>query len=173
VQRVLVAGVSGSGKTTFAQRLAARAALPYHEMDALFHGPSWVRRPTFEQDVAEICAGEAWVFDSHGYSDVRDLVWGRADTVVWLAYSRPVVMVRVLRRSSDRAWRRTPMFNGNTEGFRDWLDPEHPVQWAWTQFGARENDMLARFADPRYAALTKVRLGSPRLAERWLDTVFG
>ena len=171
MQRVIVAGVSGSGKTTFARELGVRAGLPYHEMDALFHGPEWQPIPTFEDDVARIVAGERWVFDSHGYAQVRDLMWSRADTVVWLRFSRAVVMSRVLRRSFHRAWTGRPMFNGNTETFRRWLDPEHPVQWAWTQYRPREQDMLARFADPAYARLKQVELRTPAQARAWLDGV--
>jgi len=171
VQRVIVAGISGSGKSTFARELGVRAGLPYHEMDALYHGPDWVPIPTFEDDVAAIVARERWVFDSHGYQQVRDLMWGRADTVVWLDYSRPVVMSRVLRRSFHRAWTRRPMFNGNTETFRSWLDPEHPVQWAWTQYDPRRQDMLRRFADPAYADLARIALRRPDQARSWLDSL--
>ena len=171
VQRVIVAGISGSGKTTFARELAVRAALPYHEMDALYHGPNWVPIDTFEDDVAAIVARERWVFDSHGYEQVRDLMWARADTVVWLDYSRPVVMARVLRRSFHRAATRRPMFNGNTETFRRWLDPEHPVQWAWTQYDARRQDMLRRFADPANAHLHRVVFTRPDQARAWLATI--
>ena len=82
MQRVLVAGISGSGKTTFAREVAGRAGLPFHEMDALYHGPGWVPLETFADDVDRISRGDRWVFDSHGYEQVRDLVWSRADTVV-------------------------------------------------------------------------------------------
>lgn len=171
VQRVLVAGITGSGKTTFARRLAGALDLPFHEMDALYHGPGWEPLASFDADVARISAEPRWVFDSHGYQQVRDMVWARADTVVWLDYSRTVVMSRVLWRSFDRAWHRREIFNGNTESFAAWLDPEHPVQWAWTQYARRHEDMTTRFADPGYAAITKVRLGSPGEADRWLDLV--
>ena len=171
MQRVIVGGITGSGKTTFARELAVRAGLPYHEMDALYHGPGWTRIDTFEDDVAAIVARERWVFDSHGYQQVRDLMWSRADTVVWLDFSRRVVTARVLRRSFHRAWTRTPMFNGNTETFARWLDPEHPVQWSWTQYAARRQDMLARFADPTYAGMRRVTLSRPGEARSWLARV--
>ena len=171
MRRVLVGGVSGSGKTTFARELARRSGLAFHEMDALYHGPGWTRRASFEDDVAALCAADAWVFDSHGYKEVRDLVWSRADTVVWLDHSRPVVLGRVLRRSFDRAFHGTEAFNGNTETFRSWLDPEHPVQWSMRSYASRKRDTRARFEDPAYAHLRKVRLRSPAAADRWLDLV--
>jgi adenylate kinase family enzyme len=171
VHRVLVAGVSGAGKTTFGRELAHRTGLPFHQMDALYHGPDWTPLPSFEADVAQIVASDSWVFDSHGYAQVRDLVWGRADTVVWLDFPRRVVMRRVIRRSFDRAWHHQEIFNGNTETFAAWLDPEHPVQWAWTQYTQRRLDMRARIADPRYPTLRATRLRSPRAARRWLDVV--
>jgi adenylate kinase family enzyme len=168
---VLVGGVSGSGKTTFARELAHRAGLPFHEMDALYHGPGWTRLATFETEVAAISARESWVFDSHGYKEVRDLVWSRVDTVVWLDYSRPVVLGRVLRRSYDRAAHGTEAFNGNTETFRSWLDPEHPVQWSMRSYRSRRRDTRARFEDPVYVELRKVHLHGPAAAQRWLDLV--
>ena len=171
MHRVLVAGITGSGKTTFARELAARARLPFHEMDALYHGPGWVPLESFDADVDRISARDRWVFDSHGYEQVRDLVWSRADTVVWLSSPRAVVMSRVLRRSFGRACRGDEIFNGNTETFRDWLDEEHPVQWAWTQYDTRRQDMESRFADREYAHVNKVRLSGPFDARRWLEVV--
>jgi adenylate kinase family enzyme len=168
VKRVLVCGITGVGKTTFARALAKQTGLSYHEMDALYHGPNWQPIATFEEDVARIVAEPQWVFDSHGYSQVRDLMWSRADTVVWLDLSRAVVMRRVLQRSTRRAISGEPIFNDNIETFWAWLDSEHPVQWAWTQYQPRRDDMRQRFADPRYAHVRRVRITDPRSAERWL-----
>lgn len=167
----MVAGITGSGKTTFARELCRRTGLPYFEMDAFYHGPGWVPIRTFEDDVAEVVAQDSWVFDSHGYKEVRDLMWSRADTVVWLSYSRPVVTSRVVRRSVVRARDRQELFNGNTEDFRAWLDPEHPIRWSVTAYASRRDDMLARFDDPAYAHVRKARLRTPRAAQRWLDLV--
>ena len=164
-------GITGVGKSTFARALAEQQRLPYIEMDALFHGPNWEPIPSFVEDVTEIVERPRWVFDSHGYSAVRDLMWSRADTVVWLDYSRAVVMRRVLWRSTRRAGFSEFIFNDNVERFRDWLDPEHPVQWAWTQYQWRRDDMTRRFADPKYAHLRRVRISKPRAAGLWLSRV--
>src|SRR5512138_2189086 len=50
-RRVLVAGTSGSGKTTLAARVAAVLGAPHIEIDSLFHGPGWTKRPSFDDDV--------------------------------------------------------------------------------------------------------------------------
>ena len=171
VQRVLVGGITGAGKSTFAQQLAMSLGLPYHEMDAMYHGPNWQPIPTFVQDVEAVAEQPAWVLDSHGYTQVRDLLWQAADTVVWLDYSRPLVLRRVLSRSARRAWMGEPIFNGNTERFVNWFDSEHPIAWSMSQYRRRHDDMSARFADPQFRPLRRVRLSNPAAAELWLRVV--
>ena len=171
MQRILVGGITGVGKTTFARSLSRRLGLPYHDMDAMYHGPNWQPISSFDADVAQIVATPRWIFDSDGYRSVRDLMWGRADAVIWLDFSRTVVMSRVLRRSALRALGHEPIFNGNVETFRDWLDPEHPVQWAWTQYAHRRQAMLRRFADPSYAQVRRICIRKPQAADEWLANV--
>jgi len=60
-RRVLVAGASGAGKTTVARRTAEVLGVPHVEIDALFHGPDWTRRPAFLADVAAFSATPGWV----------------------------------------------------------------------------------------------------------------
>lgn len=166
-----MAGVSGAGKTTFAQELATRLDLPFHEMDGLFHGPGWEPIPTLEADVESIASGDRWVFDSYGYAAVRGLVWSLADIVIWLDYSRPVVLTRVLRRSIRRAVLCEPTFNGNIERLVDWCREDHPVQWSMRRFLPVRTDMERRFAAPAYASMHKVRVRRPAAARWWLDQI--
>ena len=49
------------------------------------------------------------------YRAVRDLIWPRADTVVWLDYSLPLILARLTRRTFGRGLRRTELWNGNRE----------------------------------------------------------
>ncbi|WP_030773473.1 adenylate kinase [Streptomyces sp. NRRL F-2664] len=170
MERVLVLGISGAGKSTLARALGRGLDLPYHEVDALhFCGPQWQVSPTYAQDTARIAAGERWVLDGQGPAAVRDLMWERADTVVWLDLPRRVVMRRVLLRSLRRSLRRERLFGGNREAWRDWLQADHPVRWAWSRFAERRAGIGRRAADPRFAPLHVVRLRSPREAARWLS----
>ncbi len=163
--------MSGAGKSTLARTLARRLAVPYVELDALHHGPGWTRRPSFQTEVEDLSAGPAWVIDGLYQSLLGDLLWRRADTLVWLDFARAVVMRRVIGRSTARAVDRRELWNGNRESIRDWVDPGHPIRWAWAQHARRRAEYAEQLADRRYSHLTVVRLRTPREAARWLAAV--
>lgn len=170
MERVLVLGISGAGKSTLARALGRRLGLPFHELDALhFVGPGWEVSTTFAEDTARIAAGDRWVLDGQGPAEVRDLMWERADAVVWLDFPRRVVMRRVLRRSLRRSLRRERLFGGNRERWREWLRSDHPVWWAWSRYAERRADIGRRAADARFTPVKVVHLRGPREAEAWLN----
>lgn len=166
MERVLVAGISGAGKTTLAARLAARLGLPRYELDALHHGPNWTPRPEFRSDVERFADTGRWVVEDQYTRQLDDLLTARADTYVWLDLPRHTVMFRVVRRSLARSATRRELWNGNRETFRDWLDPEHPIRWAWARHSVHRRRTLDRLA--AHPDLTLVRLTSARAARAWL-----
>ncbi|MFD9006532.1 adenylate kinase [Streptomyces sp. NPDC059582] len=172
MERILVVGVTGAGKSTLARALSDRWGMPYHEMDALyFNGPDWAVNDRFIEDVAQLTTGTRWIIDSLGYPEVRDLLWERADSVIWLDYSKRVVMPRVLRRSFRRTVTREALFGGNRETWRGWLSREHPAWWAWSQHTIRRRDIERRARDPRFAPLEVRHFGHPEDAAKWLASV--
>ena len=90
-------GVSGSGKSTLGRELAARLAVPYAELDAVFHQPEWTPLPQedFRRHVSAIASRSGWVIDGN-YRAVLPLIWEHADTVVWLDPPRHTVMRRII-----------------------------------------------------------------------------
>jgi adenylate kinase family enzyme len=165
VRRISVVGNSGSGKSTLAAALAAALGVPHLELDGVFHQAGWqsLPAPEFRAAVAAFAAGEGWVIDGN-YGAVQDLVWARADTVVWLDPSRARVMRQLIPRTLLRMARRTERWNGNRESWRNLLraSPEESIlRWAWTQHArTRERYRQAR-ADPAFAHLEFVRLATP------------
>ena len=99
MQRVLVLGCSGAGKSTFSRRLAAVTGLPRTELDHAFWHPGWVptQRDEWWPKVAELCAAPAWILDGNFTSSLH-IRLPRADTVIWLDYPRHLCIRRVLVR---------------------------------------------------------------------------
>jgi adenylate kinase family enzyme len=171
--RISIVGASGAGKTTLARAAAARLQVPHIELDALFHQPGWTELPRaeFRAVVAERVAGDAWVACGN-YSAVQDLVWARADTVVWLDPPRRTATRRVTVRTLERAVLRRELWNGNREQLRNVVrwDPERNIiRWTWTRHGVYRARYQAASVDPRWAHLRFVRLASRREVARWLE----
>ena len=149
---------------------------PFVELDSIQHQAGWTAIPPdeFRARVGEIAAGDRWVVDGN-YSTVReDLVWPRADTVVWLDLPRRVVMGQILRRTAARVLRRTELWNGNRESLRNALsrDPDRSVvMWAWTTHSSVHDRYRAAADDPRWSHLRFVRLTSRAEVESFLRSL--
>lgn len=169
-RRIVVVGTTGVGKTSLAKRLARHLGFPHIELDALNWGPGWVAVPleTFRARVAQALAGQSWVVDGD-YGRVRDLVWSRADTVIWLDYALPVILGRLFWRTLKRILTREELWGGNRETFRgEFLSRESLFLWALRTYGRRKREYPALFRRPEYAHLTLIHLRSPRQTRRWL-----
>jgi adenylate kinase family enzyme len=170
--RISVQGTSGSGKTTLARRLAASLCVPHVELDAINWQPGW--RGLNEDDPAEFAArvgraldAESWVCDGNYRGAVGPLILARATDVVILDYDRAVVMRRVIWRSFRRALLRAELWpgTGNRERFRSWLDPGHPIRWAWDTHARRRARFAEMAADPALAHIRFHRLARPAEAK--------
>jgi adenylate kinase family enzyme len=133
--RVLVIGTSGSGKSTFAQALAARTGIAWHELDLINWHPGWYNRHTrepeaFLADVDAATASGNWVV-SGGYSTTRPIILPRLTDLVWLDLPRWQVMAQVINRSLRRAAGDREVFPGCHEHWSRLLRRDHPIRWAW------------------------------------------
>jgi adenylate kinase family enzyme len=175
MKRVAVVGTTGSGKTTFAAKLAARLDVPHIELDAIYHQPNWtpLSEEEFRRGVAEVVTADGWVADGN-YSKVRDLVWETADTVVVLAYTRALVTRRVVARTFVRMWRRQELWNGNRERWRNLLslNPERNIiLWSWHTYNKNHQRYLEAVSDPEFAHLKFHRFVHPQEADEFLATL--
>ena len=167
-RRTVIAGVSGSGKTTLAARIAPILDAPHIEIDALFHGPGWVPRPSFADDVRRLADSDSWTTEWQ-YGLARPLLAARADLLVWL--DPPfwtVTFPRVLRRTWRRSRNREALWNGNVEPplHRVLVDREHILRWAVsTRHKYRESVPAVAQEHPR---LPVVRLRSAAEVEGWI-----
>jgi adenylate kinase family enzyme len=125
----VVSTASGNGKTTVGKALAARLDVPFHELDALHHGPNWTEATAEElrARVEPIVASDAWVIDGAYRGKLGDLVLENAELVVWLDLPVWVWLPRLLRRTATRIRTREELWNGNREELRYVFHPRNSV----------------------------------------------
>ncbi len=172
MRRINVVGNSSAGKSTLARELARRLGLRHVELDELFWGSDWkpVADATFRERVSAALEGDAWVADG-GYSMVRDIIWRRAEAVVWLDYSMPLVLARWAVRTAQRIHQRTEIWpgTGNRESLVRAVRPDG-LLWLIVTGHRKKRRRMERYLAAR-PDLEVVRLRSPREAELWVRTL--
>lgn len=168
--RVLFYGVTGSGKTTAARRLAEVTGLPLVDVDEVCWQPGWVQVPVEEQRrrFTEVCAGDRWVLDT-AYGVWTDLALARAELVLALDYPRRVSLARLVRRTASRIVQRTEVCNGNRETVWRALDDDSIIRWHFRSFRSKRERIRAWEADPAMPPV--LRFTRPRDLDAWIDAV--
>jgi adenylate kinase family enzyme len=169
MHRIAIIGTTGSGKSTLAKSLSARLDLPHTELDDLYWLPEWRERDKdeFRQLVDQAAAAPTWVIDG-GYSEVRDLVWGRADTLIWLDQSLRRTAMQLIRRTHLRNAQRVPCCNGNFESWGRSLGRESIIGFLFKTYHRNRRifpEALRQYGDGK----TVIVLRSPAEIRAWLE----
>jgi hypothetical protein len=166
--RILIYGVTGTGKSTLAADLAGRTGIPWHSVDDLTWEPGWTGVPEDKQRqrIVEICAGDRWILDT-AYDSWLDVPLARVQLIVALDYARWVSLRRLIWRTLRRLIERNEVCNGNTESFRQAFSSDSIVVWHFRSFASKRAQIRAWAASPPGGAQV-IRLTSPRAARRWL-----
>ena len=167
-RRINVVGTSSVGKTTMAAALASLLGVPHVELDALHWESNWTEATdeVLRARVRSAIAGGGWVVDGN-YAKARDLVWDRAETVVWLDLPLRTILRRYLGRTVRRVARREELWSGNRERLSTQLfSRESLLWWILSTYRRRRREYPALFA--ARPELVVVRLRSAREAEHWL-----
>ena len=169
----MVVGTSGCGKTVLARRLAQSLGQACVELDELYWGPQWTPKPDaeFRRLVEAAASGPRWVADGN-YGRVRDLLWPRATTIVWLNYSFPRVLLRALRRTLGRMITREPLWHGNKESVRlSFFSRKSILLWVISTFQRRRDELADLRASGKYPHLSWIELRRPVDAESYLRSM--
>ena len=172
-ERIVVVGSSCAGKTTFARALAGALGYSYVELDHLYWSPGWKPKAgqEFRALVSEAAAAEQWVADGN-YTVVRDLLWPRATTIIWLNYGFGTVFWRALRRTFRRAVSREELWHGNRESFRrSMLSRESILLWVITTFRRKRRQLGDLRSSGKFPHLSWIEFRRPGDAASYLSSI--
>ena len=99
MEKVLVIGSPGSGKSTFSRRLRELTGLPLFYLDLLWHraDKTTCSREDFDRKLGELLEREAWILDGN-YARTLSLRLAACDTVFWLDYPPEVCLEGIRER---------------------------------------------------------------------------
>ena len=171
-KRIVIIGTTSSGKSTLAEKLSTILGVNFIELDALHWEPNWKEADTlvFRQRVDLATQAIGWVVAGN-YSAVRDIVWNRAEVVIWLDYSFHIVFWRLLTRTIRRAVTQEVLWNGNRESFwwhlKLWSE-ESLFHWLLKTYWRRKREIPILLSKLENQRLTILHFRHPQEAEAWL-----
>lgn len=169
MQRIVVFGASGSGKSTLGRWLGERLRLTCTDLDDLHWRPGWIEAPTdeFRNAVDRVTGGPRWVVAGN-YDEARDLIWPRADTLVWLDLALPLVLWRTTMRVFRQARSGESICNGNRQAIGALLFGSDPLLgYTLRTYHARRREWPAALHLAQHAKAKAFRLRTPRQVAAW------
>ncbi len=172
IARIIVVGTTGAGKSTLGELAARLLDVPFLELDVYFWLPGWIQASNemFRQRVKAAVDAESWVAGGN-YSRARDLIWSRADTLVWLDYPLRLTLWRLFRRTIKRIVTQEDLWNtGNRESWRNqFLSRDSLFLWAVRSHERYRREYANLLKQPEYSHLRVYRFSKPTEANDWLN----
>ena len=109
MNRIIVIGCPGSGKSTFARRLRDKLGLPLYYLDQIWHKPDKTNVSTdeFDERLNSIIKTDSWIIDGN-YQRTIDVRLERCDTVFMFDLSTAEciagVEARIGKKREDMPW---------------------------------------------------------------------
>ena len=128
MERIIIIGCGGAGKSTLARQLGERLNIPVVHLDKLFWKPGWGEMPKDEFDELhrQELAKEKWIMDGNFNRTMQERM-ARCDTIIYLDFSRFACLFGVLKRVLTTYGTVRPDMG---EGCPERIDWEF-LQWVW------------------------------------------
>ncbi len=145
-KKIVIVGVSASGKSTFARKLSEKTKLPLFLMDSIMWNPGWkyIGDEETVKKLDEISLENEWIIEGYISKEARTFIFDRADRIIYLDYPAIVATIRYLKRWLKHRKDPRPELEGSPEKF-DW----EFMKLVWNKGEAISlNKFLAQIKDP-------------------------
>ena len=132
MNKIIVLGCSGSGKSTFAERLQKITKLPLYHLDTIWWKPdrTHISRDEFDRKLDDLVNRDNWIIDGD-YSRTYEKRIAACDTVFFLDYDVEVcikgIMDRVGKERKDIPWTDDKLDPELVKQVRDYETVDKPV----------------------------------------------
>ena len=122
IQKAIVIGCPGAGKSTFARRLCDQTHRPLYYLDMLWHKPdrTTVSKNVFDEKLKEIISKDKWIIDGN-YGRTLEMRIQACDTIFLLDFPVEICLAgaksRIGKQRIDMPWIETEF----DEEFRQWI----------------------------------------------------
>lgn len=164
MERILIIGCGGAGKSTLARQLGEKLDIPVVHLDKLYWRPGWVHVSPEEFDVLldDVLKQEAWIMDGNFNNTIPKRI-AHCDTIIYLDFSRFACIRGVLKRViTTYGTVRPDMGEGCPERF-DW----EFLCWVWN-FNRDKREKYYRLLNETENVETIV-LKNRRMVKRFLN----
>lgn len=174
MKKIIVIGVTSSGKTTFAGKLAKKTGIPHQETDKLFWKPNW-EQPSDEDFfviMENATKDDKWILDGN-YTRSNHITWPKADTIIWidLPFGRTLYQCvsRALKRSlsGKELWEGT----GNKESFWRMFSKDSIIVWLFKTYDKMQERTHERMNSEEYSHINFIHLRSHKEMNQFLESL--
>jgi len=164
MERIMIIGCGGAGKSTLARQLGEKTGLPVVHLDKLFWHPGWVEstREEIDEKILRELQKERWIIDGNYMRTIPQRM-ECCDTVIYLDFNRFVCLFGVLKRLVTNIGKVRPDM---PEGCPERVDWEFLV-WIWN-FNKTKRERIYRFLNEAEDVETIV-LKNRRAVKRFLE----
>ena len=166
MERVMIIGCGGAGKSTLARRLGEITGLPVVHLDKLFWKPGWeqISREEFDELHRKALMGDKWIIDGN-YDRTMQERMQYCDTVIYLDFSRFACLIGVAKRILTTYGQVRPDMG---EGCPERFDPEF-LKWVWN-FNKNKRENTYRLLNET-DGIEKIVLKNRRAVKTFLEQI--
>ena len=166
MERILIIGCGGAGKSTLARQLGEKLGLPVVHLDKLWWKPGWVESSAeeFDEKLAIELEKPQWIMDGNFNRTLPERI-ARCDTIIYLDFSRTACLYGIFKRLLTNIGKTRPDMGAGCKEKVDW----DFVKWVWN-FNKHKREKYYRLLNEAEGVETIV-LKNRRMVKRFLQSL--